>query len=58
MWRKATRSEQTGQCVELAALETGIGVRDSKSPDGPKLVLDRSSFHSLVLEIRTGDPEK
>jgi hypothetical protein len=53
-WRKATRSGQTGQCVELADLEAAIAVRDSKDPDGPKLVLGRGSFRRLVGEIRSG----
>ncbi|MBE1537658.1 DUF397 domain-containing protein [Actinomadura algeriensis] len=48
-WRKARRSNDQGnECVELASLPDGVGVRDSKDPDGPKLVLDRSAFRALV----------
>lgn len=37
-WRKSTRSQQSGQCVELAKVDGVIGVRDSKEPNGPILV--------------------
>ncbi|MCM4078290.1 DUF397 domain-containing protein [Paractinoplanes hotanensis] len=37
-WRKSTKSQQSGQCVELAKVDGAIGVRDSKEPNGPILV--------------------
>jgi hypothetical protein len=37
-WRKSTRSQQSGQCVELAKMDGVIGMRDSKEPNGPILV--------------------
>ncbi|QFG20747.1 DUF397 domain-containing protein [Actinomadura sp. WMMB 499] len=53
IWRKARRSnEHGGACVELAALSGKVGVRDSKDPDGPKLVLDRGDFRALVNELK------
>lgn len=52
-WRKARRSnEHGGDCVELAALPEGVGVRDSKDADGPKFVLDRAAFRSLVNDLK------
>lgn len=37
-WFKSSRSESSGACVEIAFLAEGrVGVRDSKSPDGPEL---------------------
>ncbi|MFC9973492.1 DUF397 domain-containing protein [Spirillospora sp. NPDC127200] len=53
-WRKATRSNQSGSCVELAALSPDIGVRDSKDPEGPFLQLTATAFAGLVLRIREG----
>ncbi|TDC63120.1 DUF397 domain-containing protein [Actinomadura sp. GC306] len=48
-WRKSSHSGSTGgECVELAALPEGVGIRDSKNPDGPKLLLGRDEFAALV----------
>ncbi|NEA29796.1 DUF397 domain-containing protein [Actinomadura bangladeshensis] len=52
-WRKASRSnDQGGACVELAALTEGVGVRDSKDPDGPKLLLDPTAFRALLSDLK------
>ncbi len=48
-WRKSSHSNtQGGDCVELAKLGEVIGVRDSKDPDGPKLLVGREEFTALV----------
>ncbi|QKW33066.1 DUF397 domain-containing protein [Actinomadura sp. NAK00032] len=53
VWRKSTRSTSTGgECVELAALPEGMGVRDSKDPDGPKLVMRRAEFNTLLASLK------
>ncbi|WP_084549711.1 DUF397 domain-containing protein [Actinomadura rifamycini] len=52
-WRKARQSnDHGGSCVELAGLADGVGVRDSKDPDGPRLVLNRSAFRTLLNELK------
>ncbi|OLT38185.1 DUF397 domain-containing protein [Actinomadura sp. CNU-125] len=52
-WRKASRSTDTGgNCVELAGLPDGIGIRDSKNPTGPKLLIGRDAFRALVSDLR------
>ncbi|MFB4307184.1 DUF397 domain-containing protein [Actinomadura sp. GTD37] len=49
-WRKSTRSGSATDeaCIELAALPGGVGVRDSKDPDGPVLVLTRAALRTAV----------
>ncbi|HEU5032188.1 MAG TPA: DUF397 domain-containing protein [Spirillospora sp.] len=53
VWRKAKRSgENGGACVELAHLFEGVAVRDSKDPDGMKLLLSRADFRGLTEVIK------
>ncbi|MEW2355486.1 DUF397 domain-containing protein [Spirillospora sp. NPDC029432] len=53
-WRKATRSSQgtSEQCVEVAQLADGIGVRDSKDPHGPRLLLSREAFKEFSAALK------
>lgn len=46
-WRKSSKSNDDGACVELA--HTLKAMRDSKNPDGPVLAFaGRSPIESLV----------
>ncbi len=53
-WRKSSRSGSGAQsdCVELAVLNDGIGIRDSKSPTGPHLTLSAQSFTQLMRTLK------
>ena len=60
-WRKSayTGGVNDNQCVELGRLgpEIGIGVRDSKNPDGGHLTLTVGEFAALLARIkRTTSP--
>lgn len=53
VWRKATRSTSTGgECVELAAFPEGVGVRDSKDPYGPKLLVSHRDFRRFTDALK------
>ncbi len=53
VWRKSSRSSSTGgECVELAALPGTVAVRDSKDPDGGKLVLEREAFGAFLAWLK------
>lgn len=55
-WRKSTHSSGVNDedCVELGRLssELGIGVRDSKDPDGGHLTLSVAEFANLIEQVK------
>lgn len=52
-WRKSSRSQGGGQCVEARLAETGPQVRDSKLGDAsPILSLSRNDFAGLLRAVR------
>lgn len=54
-WRKSTRSNNAGQCVEVAAgLQSTMALRDSKDPDGPYLVVRRRAWSLFVESLKAG----
>ncbi|MBE1532461.1 DUF397 domain-containing protein [Actinomadura algeriensis] len=53
-WRKSSRSAQNDQCVEVAPERGIVGLRDSKDPSGPKVILRSSAFRRFVADVRDG----
>ena len=48
-WHKSSYSGQNGNCVEVAMNSPGlVAVRDSKSPDGAKLMLSSAAWRRFV----------
>lgn len=56
VWRRSTHSSPTGQnCVQVAVNLGGVvAVRDSKDPEGGKLIVQRSVWSAFVDEVRAG----
>ncbi|MFV2171615.1 DUF397 domain-containing protein [Actinomadura sp. LOL_016] len=53
VWRKSKRSTaQGGDCVEVAGFPEHIGVRDSKDPEGARLMVRREVFAALVADLK------
>jgi uncharacterized protein DUF397 len=54
-WRKSSYSSQDGNCVEVAINQSGaITVRDSKNPDGPKLLVSPAAWRAFVRGLKVG----
>jgi hypothetical protein len=57
-WRKATRSQANGSCIEVANLNAGrVAVRDSKDATGPAIIMTSEEWRAftaraLLSEIR------
>jgi hypothetical protein len=56
-WCRSGRSGPTGNCVEFAELAAGeqVGVRNSRHPDGPALVFERSEVAAFLRDVRSGE---
>ncbi|WP_435283766.1 DUF397 domain-containing protein [Streptomyces koelreuteriae] len=53
-WIKSSYSDANGgNCIEVApGFPEAVPVRDSKTPDGPVLVVTRSAWSALVSAVR------
>jgi hypothetical protein len=52
-WHKSSYSSQSGNCVEVAHnVPRLVAVRDSREPDGAKLVVSRETWRVFVRGVR------
>ncbi|GAA4102220.1 DUF397 domain-containing protein [Nonomuraea soli] len=55
-WRKATRSGEAGDCIEVAPLADGrIGLRDSEHPEQPAYVVSPSVWAAFIDGAKQGE---
>jgi hypothetical protein len=54
IWKKASRSNGNGgnNCVEVAFLNPGVAVRDSKDRTGPALFFTNTAWTNFINSIR------
>ena len=53
-WRKSSYSGQSGNCVEVARNLPGlVAVRDSKEPDGARLVVSSEAWQAFIRQVRS-----
>ena len=56
-WRKATYSSGNGgNCIEVAAADRTVAVRDSRDPDGPRLTFGAHAWESFAAKLKTERP--
>ncbi|MFV2017759.1 DUF397 domain-containing protein [Micromonospora sp. LOL_023] len=53
-WKKSTRSNAGGDCVEVATPTRAVLVRDSKDQTGPILSFDNTQWAGFVDGVKTG----
>jgi hypothetical protein len=56
LWRKSRHSNGSGHCVEVTQHRRSggdVAVRDSKNPDGPKLVFSPAQWRAFTTAIKT-----
>ena len=52
-WSKSSHSSANGQCIEVAQNLPGIvAIRDSKDPDGPKLLISPADWLTFLSKVR------
>jgi hypothetical protein len=57
-WHKSTHSGQRGNCVEIADNLLGVlAIRDSKNPDGPKLLFTPAAWRAFTTSVKSGDSD-
>ena len=52
-WHKSSYSSQDGNCVEVATNMSGtVAVRDSKHPEGPRLLIPAAEWRAFVRGLK------
>jgi hypothetical protein len=56
-WRKSSKSwdDVRTNCVEVTSLPGGVGMRNSRHPDGPALIFTRYEMRAFVHGVKDGE---
>ena len=53
-WRKSTRSNGSGNCVEVASTDTAVAVRDTKDRNGGTLIFTAACWAAFITRSKRG----
>lgn len=51
-WRRSSRTQGQGQCVEVSFAESAVGVRDSKNRPAGQLTVGRTQWLAFLKRIK------
>jgi len=54
-WRKSTRSNVDGNCVEVAVSDRSIGTRDGRNPAGSVLRFSPTGWRLFLTAVKHGE---
>jgi len=54
-WRKSSYSGNSGNCVEVAMLDNGVAVRDSKNAHGPVLLFPGQAWRAFRRQLEAAE---
>ncbi|MDQ0779630.1 hypothetical protein QF026_008096 [Streptomyces aurantiacus] len=54
-WTKSRYSNAEGNCVEVARIDGGVAVRNSRHPEGPALVYTSAELAAFLAGAKDGE---
>ncbi len=54
-WTKSRYSNAEGNCVEVARIDGGVAVRNSRHPEGPALVYTSAELAAFLSGAKDGE---
>jgi hypothetical protein len=54
-WKKPSRSNGSGNCVEVGSAPGLVGVRDTKNRDGGTLAVPAAQWSAFIDDVKVGE---